>query len=158
VTEDYVRQRLAAAGKRASPAEIEAKARRFVADLAGKKVAPPPPLSQPVESARDPVYGLGVHPDLIQQLWTLERSLPQSCRWLVWGHPSLVHPQTGVIFAVGIGTIGIAGRLPPELRDESRPETSARDYDVSPAGPEWRFPAWAPRLAQGAYAFAAASD
>ena len=142
VTLDYVRQRLAAVFKQDTAAQIGARAEQFMADMARKTPRPPPPLSEPVESAPDPVFGLGVHPDIIEQLWALDRALPRSCRWLVWGHPALVHPGTGVIFAVAIGTIGIAARLPPALRDGAKTVHARRigvDIDLSPAGPEWAF-------------------
>ena len=44
----------------------------------------------------------------------MDDTLPQKCRWVFWGRPSLVHPDTGVVFAVAFGTIGIVLRLSPE--------------------------------------------
>lgn len=161
VTKDYVRHRFSAVFKHDTEAQIDARAEQFMQDMANKPVRPPPPLSMPVSSARDPVFGLGVHPDIIEWLWELDAALPRSCRWLVWGHPSLVHPTTGVIFAVAIGSIGLAGRLPSERREGAavrRPMGVGSYYDLSPAGPEWRFVSREPGRDQvrAAFAFAEA--
>ena len=142
VTEDYVRARFTRAFRHLSPAQLEARVAKFMADIAAKPPRPPPPLSQTLEQVADARTGLGTHPDIVDQLWQLDRSLPHSCRWVVWGYPALVHPTTGVIFAIGFGTIGIVVRLPPELRDAAlavRPTNPGQQYDISPAGPEWRF-------------------
>lgn len=161
VTDDYVRERLGAAFRRESPAELEARVARFMTDLAAKPHRPPPPLSEPVEAATDPWFGLGVHPDIIEQLWKLDGALPGRCRWLVWGHPALVRPDNGVIFAVAIGTLGIAARLPPEGRGglpTTHPLGFGRDYDLAPAGPAWRFLPSPPGEALARAAFAYAGD
>ena len=89
-----------------------------------------------------PLYELGVHPDIVEQLWRLDGSLPLPSRWAVWGLPALVHPLTGVIFAVAIGTLGIVARLPPRLREgmaSMHPLNFGESFDISSAGPEWRF-------------------
>ena len=90
---------------------------KFLADETAKPVRPTPPLGQPLGQVKDPLYGLGTHPDIVEQLWRLDSGLPASCRWVVWGYPALAHPLSGVIFAVGFGTIGIAMRLPAGFRD-----------------------------------------
>jgi hypothetical protein len=67
-----------------------------------------------------------------------------------WGGPSLVHPETGVVFAIGIGTIGIVMRLPPhvvanvdpKLASVSQKFHSLPPFDNGPAGPEWRLIAY----------------
>jgi len=142
VTRDYVHARLAGAFPRETPAQIEARVAAFMTGIASRPTRAPAPLSQAVDQAADPLNGLGTHPDLIDQLWRLDRALPHSCRWLVWGYPALVHPRTGVIFAVAFGTIGIVVRLPPELRDQApavRVGNPGQQYDISTAGAEWRF-------------------
>jgi hypothetical protein len=141
VTLAYLRQRLGAVFSHETPEQLDARARRFMADLAERRARPDPPLSQPLEAAADPWFGLGVHPEIISKLWRLNDSLPQSSRWLVWGHPALVHPKAGVIFAVAIGTLGIAARLPSELREGAAvlKFNFRRNYDIRPVGPEWRF-------------------
>ena len=142
ITEQYVRTRLARANPRRTSVEIEAQVVKLLSDLATKPHRPPPPLSQALDQVADPNMGLSTHPDLITQLWRLDSGLPASCRWVVWGYPALVHPRTGVIFAVAFGTIGIVLRLPLEMRSAAaviRTTNPGRHYDISPAGPEWRF-------------------
>ncbi|HEX7761201.1 MAG TPA: hypothetical protein VF459_16965 [Caulobacteraceae bacterium] len=156
ITPDYVRGRLAAIFRHETPAQIEARVARFMADMAAKPPRPPPPLGQGLEEVTVPVTGLGVHPDIIEQIWRLDRALPLSCRWVVWGHPALVHPRTGVIFAVAIGSIGVVARLPPALRGAKpavRPTSLGEFYDISAAGPEWRFLDPRPEEAHGRAAF-----
>jgi hypothetical protein len=66
---------------------------------------------------------------------------------MFWSRPSLVHPQTGVIFAVGFGTIGLVMRLPPQVLSEADPKYASRTkignpgqmVDIGVAGAEWRF-------------------
>src|SRR2546421_12530470 len=55
---------------------------------------------------------LGTHPDLVERLWReLTVSLPEACPWVVYGSPTLVHPQTGIVFAWAGGTHTYALRL-----------------------------------------------
>lgn len=70
---------------------------------------------------------LGTHPDIIERLWDLDA---QPCRWVFWAKPSLVHPQTGVVFAVGFGTTALscACRLMC-----SQPPRLVRHHSWSPA-------------------------
>lgn len=83
VTADYVRARFTENMPRRTPAEIEAKVAKLMADFASKPVRPPPPLSQSVDQAPHPHFGLGTHPHIVDRLWALDRARPQSCRWLV---------------------------------------------------------------------------
>src|SRR5580698_2622932 len=165
VTAASAREALQRSMPRASFEEVEARVREFVARIAAKPVNPPPPLSQPLEAVSNPFYELGTHPDIVSQLWKLDSSLPQSCRWILWGKPSLVHPESGVIFAVGFGTIGIVMRLPPDVLAQTAPELVLRKtkrnpgqaFDIGPIGPEWRFvrpPAPASDWCLAAYRFA----
>ena len=161
VTEDYLRRRFARVFRRESPAQIDARVNRFFSDLAAKAPKPPPPLSQSIEQVKNPFFELGVHPDIVEQLWRLDQALPAPSRWVVWGHPALVHPETGVIFAVAIGTLGIVARMPPALREgrvTTHPLNLGETYDVAPAGPEWCFMSSPPDSAsiRAAFDFAAA--
>ena len=156
VTEDYIRRRFGRVFRRESPEQIEARVTRFLAELASKPHRPPPPLSQSLDEVANPLFQLGVHPDIVEELWRLDRALPLPCRWTLWGHPALVHSRTGVIFAVAIGTLGIVARLPPDLREgltTTRPLNFGETYDISPAGPEWRFLASPPEESHIAAAF-----
>jgi hypothetical protein len=118
------------------PIQVEERVAKLMADLASKPHRPPPPLSWTLEESPDPHFS--THPDIVSQLWRLDRALPQSCRWLVWGYPALVHPRTGVIFAIAFGTIGAAVRLPPDRLDGAL-ATRRHGSDIAAAGPEWRF-------------------
>ena len=159
VTQDYLRARFANTIPNATPAKIEALVVRVMTAIASKPHRLPPPLSQSLDQVADPLYGLGTHPDIVDQLWQIDQTLPQTCRWVVWGHPALVHRTTGVIFAVAFGTIGIVVRLPLEQRDAApanRPTNPSQRYDISSAGPEWRFLTRAQAdLWRAAYEFAA---
>jgi hypothetical protein len=136
--------------------------------MPGVMQAGEPPLSQSLDEVTDPIYGLGTHPDIIEIMWKLDDTLPERCRWVFWGRPSLVHPETGVVFAVGMGTVGFVMRLPDEVlqgADQSQADVTVsfnpdHRYDIGPAGPEWRFTFMpAPRVAwcQAAYDFAGTS-
>jgi hypothetical protein len=142
VTETHVHAQLSQAHRGEPAAEIGERVSEFMAKLRASPPRPPPPLSQPLQDIANPFLQLSTHPDIVVALWRMDSALPQPCRWVVWGRPALAHPRTGVIFAVAIGSIGIVMRLPPEARDGAnavRQLSLGRTYDVSPAGPEWRF-------------------
>ncbi len=57
---------------------------------------------------------LGTHPGVVDWLWdVLNPALPADSRYLVYDGPALVHPASGVILAVAIGT-QYALRLAPD--------------------------------------------
>lgn len=67
----------------------------------------------------DPYYRLGTHPELVERLWDeLGGPLPADCRYIVFGAPVLVRPDSGVIFGFAGGTI-YSLRLPPRERAEA---------------------------------------
>ena len=143
-----VRDRLSHTLRGASAAKIDEAVARIMSLR-----NPPIPMSQPLEAVADPLYGLGTHPDLVERLWTLDSLLPERCRWVVHGHPALVHPHTGVIFGFAGGTLGYALRLPEAARNEAdalgarsaikMPFEAPWDvWDASKAGPAWRFGRW----------------
>ena len=154
VTRESAREMLPRSLPRASPADIERRVEDTMRRIAAGPVKPPAPLSQSPQEVDDPHYGLGAHPDIIEQIWALDDLLPERCRWVVWGRPALVHPRTGVIFAVGFGTIGFVLRLPPVVLTDAdaglastiRTGNPGQQFDIAPAGPEWRFVA--PRAPQ----------
>jgi hypothetical protein len=147
VTEESARELLTRSLPRASAAQIEMRVQQVMRRIAIGPIKPPAPLSQSLEEVDDPHYGLGTHPDIIEHIWKLDASLPQRCRWVFWGKPSLVHPQTGVVFLVGFGTIGYVMRLPPWILGGADPKQAkviitgnpGQSFDIGPVGPEWRF-------------------
>ena len=102
-------------------------------------------------------WRLGTHPDLVARLWDeLAPPLPEDCRYVVEERPALVHPRSGVIFAVAGGTIYML-RLPADMREEairagarrrhSFPAypalgVEASDVDLADIGEGWLFGAW----------------
>lgn len=55
-------------------------------------------------AASEPI-DLGTHYDLIDHLWQNSNSrLPSDCCWIVAFRPALVHPRSGVAFAIARGT------------------------------------------------------
>src|ERR1700683_3605068 len=105
-----------------SPAEVAAAVERVVNKIERGPIRPDPPISQSLGEIADPWYGLSTHPDIIAILWKLDDTLPQPCRWVFWGRPALVHPNSGVVFAIGMGTIGHVVRLPPHILNAVDPE------------------------------------
>ena len=161
VTLETVARRLAAASKGKTEAEIRARAEQVLQSIESKPHRPDPPLSQPVEQAPDPWFGLGTHPDLIEALWKMDGSLPERCRWLLWGYPALVHPHSGVVFGIARGTIGLFLRLPKEVladEDAKTPATVSALPDASAALSDWRLiRQWSALASLGARAYAGAA-
>jgi hypothetical protein len=150
-------------------AVVRSRAEKAMQRLMHGPASPEPPLSQSLDKVADPWFGLGTHPDIISKLWKMDDALPQKCRWVFWGRPSLVHPDTGVVFAVAFGTIGIVLRLSPEAIEAAGSQLStvmqngkrARASDIGPAGQEWRFVmpgAAAAQWCRAAYDFAGADQ
>ena len=168
VTRESARQTLTVAMRGKRPAEVEAVVDRLLDKIRQGPIRRDPPVSQSLGEVADPVYGLGTRPDIIEIMWKLDDALPQRCRWVFWGRPALVHPDTGVVFAVGMGTIGHVIRLPPPVLEAADPRyvrtivsgNPGQTFDISPAGPEWRFVSACPQEAQwcgAAYEFAGTS-
>jgi hypothetical protein len=101
----------------------------FIAYLKTQK--PNAVLSQSPEGVD--TWQLGTHPDLVDHLWDdIPKSLPVSCKWIVYGRPALVHPDNGVIFGLAGGTSTLALRLPTVERDEA--------FKVEKYGAEYKYP------------------
>jgi len=109
------------------------------------------PEAIPPDAVEDPYYRLGSHPDIVERVWDqLGAAVPKPCRCIAGGTPALVHPQTGIIFALALGTqYGL--RLPGGLADEAvraGAKTQVRwsyggDLDTRrDLGDEWVFGAW----------------
>lgn len=106
----------------------------------------------------DPYNSLGTHPDLVMRLWDeLAGVLPADCRWVVFGTPALVRPDSGVMFGFAGGTHTYALRVPPDLKAAalSAGATTAHHYpaypelgiqasvlDLREIGDEWIFGGW----------------
>ena len=58
------------------------------------------------------------HSDLDEQIEKLEKRLPKKCRGTAFGYGVLIHPKTGVIFAVG-SHLTFVLRLPVNVRLEA---------------------------------------
>jgi hypothetical protein len=150
-------------------AVVKSSAEKAMQRLMHGPASPERPLSQSLDEVADPWFGLGTHPDIISKMWKLDDSLPQKCRWVLRGKPALVHPDTGVVFAVGFGTIGIVLRLSPEAIEAAGSQLFTvfqrgkllPAFDIGPAGQAWRFispSAPAAQWCRAAYDFAGADQ
>ena len=111
--------------------------------------APDPPVAPSQSPEEADKLMLGAHPDVIESLWNLGRALPMDCRWVAYRHAALVHPQSGVIFGLAIGTLGVALRL-PENADAATlaaggvrklvygSGAAAKTFSALEIGPDWR--------------------
>src|SRR5215467_14255635 len=81
---------------------------------------PDPPISASESPESVNPMGLGTHPDIVERLWKIGRNLPADCAWVAFRRSILAHPATGIIFGLGIGTLGYALRLPPECAREAQ--------------------------------------
>ena len=96
--------------------------------------------------------GLGCHPDLVERLWKdLATALPIDCRYVLARTPALVHPKTGLVLALGIGTQYVlritatdrAAALAAGLKTTTV-WAGGRKLDLeAELGPDWLFGAWA---------------
>ena len=76
------------------------------------------PISHP-DSHPDPYLRAGSHPDIVSWVWeTLGRELPTDCRAIVYGTPSLVHPNSGVVLALAYETAYVI-RIPNDILNEA---------------------------------------
>jgi hypothetical protein len=109
-----------------------------------------PPLARP-EDVYNPYLNLGTHPDLVARLWDeIAASLPADCRFVVFGTPALVRPDSGIVFGFAGGTHTYALRLPETVRTQALAAGAERvkqyprqpPFDLDVIGPEWVFGAW----------------
>jgi hypothetical protein len=116
---------------------------------------PPIPPSESPQSVN--AMGLGTHPDIVEHLWNIGRKLPTDCAWVAFRRPVLAHSVTGIIFGLGIGTLGYALRLPPEFMPEARAFGAQQTrsglgakkdetYSLGDYGPDWWFGLWREHL------------
>jgi hypothetical protein len=114
-----------------------------------------PDLPVPASESPDSVnpMGLGTHPDIVERLWKIGRGLPTDCAWAAFRRPVLAHAATGIIFGLGISTLGYALRLPPDLAREAQASGAQQarsglgaqkdeTYSLSDYGADWWFGRW----------------
>ncbi len=109
-----------------------------------------PDVRAPRGDRRD-YWESGAHPDIVERLWDqLGRDLPVACRQVVLGSPALVHPATGVVLAMALGTqyglrlpaSALRNGLPAGVRTENVWSNGSR-MDIQQAfGADWIFGAW----------------
>src|SRR5262249_18290587 len=88
----------------------------------------------------DPYMTLGTHPDLVSRLWDeLGKGLPADCRYVVFGAPVLLRPDSGVIFGFAGGTLTYALRLPEPARTTAL-GMGARTVHTYPGAPKAGIP------------------
>ena len=113
---------------------------------------------QDPEATRDAYHTLGTHPDIIGRLWDdFSAIMRRDCRWILYGRPVLVHPDTGVVFGFADGSLTYALRLPPHehaaaIRAGAHTVhhypaspgigAAASTLDLADFGPEWIFGGW----------------
>lgn len=115
--------------------------------------APGSAVLQRPEATLTPYLGSGSHPDIVERVWKgLSTALPEDCRAMVHGTPALVHPVSGLVLAVAIGT-----QYAVRLRAADLPAATARGaktstrwsgggtFDVREAlGADWILGGWMP--------------
>ena len=94
-------------------------------------------------------WRLGAHPDIVEHLWTrLSAALPVDARFLVADTAALVHPDSGVILAVALGTqyalrlsgAGLAAALEAGFETRHEFSTVGRTLDLATTfGEGWVF-------------------
>ncbi|HEU4402077.1 MAG TPA: hypothetical protein VFT43_08225 [Candidatus Polarisedimenticolia bacterium] len=116
----------------------------------GRGRADAPALARP-DAVPRPYDSLGTHPDLVARLWDeITARLPADCRFVVFGAPALVHPETKIVFGFAGGTHTYALRLPEDVRKEALLAGAGRvkkyprqpSFDLEVIGPEWVFCGW----------------
>lgn len=114
------------------------------------------PIIAAPDSVLAPYERLGSHPDIVERLWdALGAALPRDCRCIVLGTPALVHPETGIVLAVALGTqYGL--RLAPDALGDARQAgaktitrwSDGAGFDIAAAfGPDWILGGWLPQEA-----------
>ena len=109
-----------------------------------------PAVTRPEDVVR-PYDALGTHPDPVARLWDeITRLLPVDCRFVLFGTPVLMRPDSEIVFGFAGGTHTYALRLPEAVgaealaaggtRIKTYPRSPSLDLDV--IGPEWVFCSW----------------
>jgi hypothetical protein len=133
ITPDELQARFEAAADRVGQPISRERLLARAAKVRAAGCAPPPPLIRIPGDFGWEELKYAAHPDWVVFIRNADRTLPATCLCLFYGRPTLIHPRTGVIFAVAVGSIGVVARLP---RD---PPGAPHDYDLARLGPDWRF-------------------
>ena len=84
------------------------------------RAGPRPLLTLPERANGDPYLEMGSHPDIVGRVWDeLGVVFSPDCPRIVCGSPALVHPGTGVVFALALGTRYVL-RLCSDLASEAK--------------------------------------
>jgi hypothetical protein len=103
------------------------------------------------ESVPNPYHRCGCHPEVVERLWDqIGKSLPADCRRIVYGTPALVHPASGMLLGIGIGTqygLHLPGGLAAEAIAGGAKATTrwsgGKTMDIqAELGDAWVFGAW----------------
>jgi hypothetical protein len=124
---------------------------RVIRYLERKSCIPREPDVRPPREKSLDYWECGAHPDIVERLWDgLGKTLPVECRQVVLGSPALVHPRSGVVLALAIGTqYGI--RIPDRLLQEGLPAgvrtktswSTGGQMDIQDElGADWVFGTW----------------
>src|SRR5262245_33657274 len=107
---------------------------------------------RPPREKRVDYWHCGSHPDVVERVWDqLGKHLPDDCRRVVLGTPALIHPRSGVILAIAIGT-QYALRVPNRVVQEGLPDgtrtqntwSTGAHVDIrQEIGRDWIFGTWA---------------
>ncbi len=109
----------------------------------------------PPQTVADPYLSLGSHPGVVTRLWDdLGKELPPDCRCLIFGNPSLLHRESGIVFATALGD-SYALRVPKKqlkkilkhgAKQGSGHVGSARKLNLKKLfGRDWVFGTWLKR-------------
>jgi hypothetical protein len=133
--------RIEAIAARVNSVVTKARMLERAAKVSTTQFRPPPPLCVVPGAFSWDDLAYAAHPNFVVVIRQLNSALPEDCLCLFWGRPALVHPRTGIVFAVAIGSIGIAARIPsPEKHEQASSGRRRRAaFDLLPAGPEWTF-------------------
>jgi len=109
------------------------------------------PEGRPPGDTYHDYWECGSHPDIVERLWDqLGKPLPKDCRQVVMGSPALVHPGSGVVLALAIGTqyaLRVPGRvlrdgLPAGARTQNTWSGGGQMNIQEEFGADWVFGKW----------------
>lgn len=79
----------------------------------------PDPIIDP-DMHPDPYWNAGSHPEIVERIWDYFGSFfSNDCKAVVYGTPTLVHPKSGIVFAMAFGT-EYAIRIPEKSMLDAR--------------------------------------